>query len=69
MKDKIKKELNILSENNVISQDEINENLAKLKAEKKSLARERATINKKMKKLDEQIEYWVNMLPNQTSLF
>lgn len=69
MKDKIKEKLNILAEDNTISQDEINDNLKRLSEERKGLVRERASINKKIKKLDEQIEYWKNMLPNQMSMF
>lgn len=69
MKDKIKEKLNILAEDNTISQDEINDNLKRLSEERKGLVRERASINKKIKKLDEQIEYWKNMLPNQISMF
>ena len=69
MKDKIKEKLNILAEDNTISQDEINDNLKRLSEERKGLVRERASINKKIKKLDEQIEYWKNMLPKQISMF
>ena len=69
MKKKIKEQLNILAENNTISQDDINNNLRELTNQRKVLVRERASINKKIKKLDEQLEYWKNMLPNQTSLF
>jgi len=69
MKKKIKEQLNILAENNTISQDDINNNLRELTNQRKALVRERASINKKIKKLDEQLEYWKNMLPNQTSLF
>jgi len=69
MKDKIKEKLNILTENNTISQDDINDNLKRLSEERKGLVRERASINKNIKKLDEQIEYWKNMLPNQMSMF
>jgi len=69
MKDKIKEKLNILTEDNIISQDEINDNLKRLSEERKGLVRERASINKKIKKLDEQIEYWKKMLPNQISMF
>jgi uncharacterized coiled-coil DUF342 family protein len=69
MKKKIKEKLNILAENNTISQDDINNKLRELTEARKQLVRERASINKKIKKLDEQLEYWKNMLPNQTSLF
>jgi len=69
MKDKIKEKLNILTEDNIISQDEINDNLKRLSEERKGLVRERASINKKIKKLDEKIEYWKKMLPNQISMF
>ncbi len=69
MKDKIKEQLNILLENNMVSQDDINEKLRDLTNQRKQLVRERTSINKKIKKLDEQLEYWKNMLPNQTSLF
>ena len=69
MKKKIKEQLNILAENNTISKDDINNNLRELTNQRKVLVRERASINKKIKKLDEQLEYWKNMLPNQTSLF
>lgn len=69
MKDKIKNKLNILVETKQISQDDINGKLIELTNARKTLVRERASINKKIKKLDEQLEYWKNMLPNQTSLF
>ena len=69
MKDRIKKELNILTENKVISQEEINDNLSRLKKERKDAMRKRSAINKQIKDFDKLIEYWANMLPNQTSLF
>jgi|TARA_Y100000389_G_scaffold202451_1_gene247773 prefoldin subunit 5 len=69
MKDKIKDKLNILVESKTVTQYDIDEALKFLYDDKKQLMKERASINNKLKKLNEQIVYWENMLPNQTSLF
>lgn len=69
MKKKIKEKLNILAENNIVSQDDINNRLRELTEARKQLVRERTSINKKIKKLDEQLEYWKNMVPNQLKFF